>query len=134
MRPIGLMSYRSVTNREPQMVNWDCESLTSASIHDVEAGGAKRLYRLCELLVAHQDVIGIKGTDRQDTDTGMSQRDRYRNENTDQIEVERTLNLDGSPAPTSPHLVAHLGIRANDRQLIRGSRHGEKAGTGCPLR
>jgi hypothetical protein len=100
----------------------------------MKAGCPKGLYRLRQLLVSHQHIIGIKGTDGQDTDTGMSQWNSHRNENTDQIEIEGPLNLDGSPSPTSSHFVTDLRIRADDRKLIRGSRHGEKAGTGCPLR
>ena len=99
----------------------------------METGSAQRLYGLGQLLVSHQHVIGIKSADWQDADTGVSQWDSHRNENTDQVEIERPLDFDGSPALTSPHIVANLGIGTDDRELIHGSRHGEEAGTSCPL-
>src|ERR1700722_12303103 len=99
----------------------------------MEAGGAQRFYGLGQLLVSHQNVVGIKSADWQDTYTGVSQRDSHRNEDTDQVEIERALDFDGSPAPTGPHLIVNLGIGTDDRELIHGSRHGEEAGTSCPL-
>jgi len=99
----------------------------------MEAGGAQRLYGLGQLLVSHQHVIGIKSANWQNTDTGVSQRDSHRNENTDKVQIERPLDFDGSPALTGSHIVVNLGIGTDDRELISGSRHGEKAGTSCPL-
>jgi hypothetical protein len=52
---------RPATTVQPPTAN--CQPRTPNSIHDMESGGAKRLDRLLQLLVAHQDVIGIKCAD-----------------------------------------------------------------------
>src|SRR5260370_23291277 len=111
---MGLMSHISRIGRIYSTVSSRQRKPRSAnSFDDMKAGCPKGLYRLRQLPVSHQHIIGIKGTDRQDTDTGMSQWNSHRNENTDQIEIERPLNLDGPPAPTSSHFVSAIGIGAD---------------------
>src|ERR1700736_983048 len=46
-------------------------------LDDFEAGKPQGLDGVCQLAIAHQNVVGFKGSKRQNTDIGLSEGHRY---------------------------------------------------------
>ncbi len=100
-------------------------------MHDV-ARVHERFDGACELLLAHEHVVGVVRRHRHDAHTRRRERLRNRNENADERDIEWPANAEGVPSTARDLTGFDLRDGADDRQLVGRSRHREEGATRSP--
>src|SRR6202790_5372134 len=90
-RPSKTIALRFVTKRKSK-------EFSNSLFDDFEARKPQGLNRACQLAIAHQNVVCFKGPNRQNTDVGLSEWHCYRNQASDEIQIQRSHDLEPSPS------------------------------------
>jgi len=71
---------------------------------EIESGKAQRFYRIVQLTIAYQNIIGLVSANRQNPDIRVRERHSDGNQNPDKIQIKRPDDF--APAPTATRLDA----------------------------